>query len=269
MEEIKGSVQISEYQCGGKQGRSTKDNWIIMTAIIDINKELKKKTYAIFADAEKCFDKLWLEDSLVQMNRSGIREREVTMIRAMNSEARIVVETPSGYTGEINVKNIVKQGTIYGPQLCCVSTSQVNEIKETPVTIISPAVVCRAMIYVDDISGAGSKSMIENIGRNLRQMEETKKFTFNLEKSKYLVINTRIGKGEEPEIELLNRKMQKAQEYAYLGNYIDEKGNIERQLDEVERKMYRMVKGIKQLGTEDKLGRLSTEARILMHEYHL
>ena len=39
------------------------------------------------------------------------------------------------------------------------------------------------MVYVDDISGAGSKDMIEKIGRNLRKMEETKKFTFNLDKS--------------------------------------------------------------------------------------
>ena len=266
MEKVKDSVRISEYQCGGKKGRSTKENWIIMMAIIDRNKELKKNTYAIFADAEKCFDKLWLEDSLVQMNRSGLREREVTMIQAMNREAKIVVETPSGDTDEINVKNIVKQGTIYGPQLCCVSTSQVNEIKETPVTVISPSVTCRAMVYVDDISGAGNKNTIENIGRNLRQMEETKKFTFNLDKSKYLVINTGTGKEEVPEIELLNGKMEKGKEYEFLGNYIDEKGTVERQLDEVERKMYGIVKGIKQIGAEDKLGKLSTEARILMYE---
>ena len=30
--------------------------------------------------------------------------------------------------------------------------------------------------------------------------------------------------------------------------------------------MYGMVKGIKQIGAEDKLGKLSTEARILMYE---
>ena len=72
-----------------------------------------------------------------------------------------------------------------------------------PVTVISPKVTCRAMVYVDDIIGAGSKRMIENIGRNLRQMEETKKFTFNLDKSKYLVINT--GKGKEDKITNRNR----------------------------------------------------------------
>ena len=40
-----------------------------------------------------------------------------------------------------------------------------------------------------------------------------------------------------PEIELVNGKMEKKKEYEFLGNYIDEKGNMERQLVEVERKM--------------------------------
>ena len=151
----------------------------------------------------------------MQMNRTGIREREVTMIQAMNRKAKIVVETPSGDTDEINVKNIVKQGTIYGPQLCCVSTSQVNEIKKMLVTVISPKVTCRAMVYVDDVSGAGSKRMIECIGRNLRQMEETKKFTFNLDKNKYLVINTGTGKEEVPEKKLLNEKMKREKNMSF------------------------------------------------------
>ena len=56
--------------------------------------------------------------------------------------------------------------------------------------------------------------------------------------------------------------MEKTKEYEFLGNYIDEKGNMERQLVEVERKMYGMVKGIKQLGAEEKLGRISTEAAL-------
>ena len=147
MERIGNRIHISEYQFGGKKRKSTKDNWIIMMAIIDRNKCFEKKTYAFFADAEKYFDKLWLEDSLVQMNKNGVREREVTMLRAMNREARIEVETPSGDTDKINVKNIVKQETIYSPQLCCVSTCQVNDIKETPVTMISPTVECKAMVY--------------------------------------------------------------------------------------------------------------------------
>ena len=34
-----------------------------------------KYTYVVMADAEKCFDKLWLEDCLVDMAEAGMRER--------------------------------------------------------------------------------------------------------------------------------------------------------------------------------------------------
>ena len=43
---------IEEEQYGGKKGRSTKDSWLIMMAIIDENKKLGKDTYMIFADAD-------------------------------------------------------------------------------------------------------------------------------------------------------------------------------------------------------------------------
>ena len=63
---------IEKEQYGGKKGRSTKDNWLIM-AIIDENKKLGKDTYMIFADAEKCFDKLWLEDCLNKNEQSWFK----------------------------------------------------------------------------------------------------------------------------------------------------------------------------------------------------
>ena len=57
-----GDVEFNEYQCGGRKGRGTIDNQIMMLAIRDNNMRLNKKTYVYFADAYKCFDRLWLKD---------------------------------------------------------------------------------------------------------------------------------------------------------------------------------------------------------------
>ena len=70
-------VWMSEYQCGGQKQRGTVDNIIMMRVVIDNNVRLNKKTYCYFADAYKCFDKLWLKDCLVEMWRAGMREKEV------------------------------------------------------------------------------------------------------------------------------------------------------------------------------------------------
>ena len=49
---------MSEMQMAGRMGYSTMDNMIIVSPIINDDKERKKPTYLLFGDAEKCFDKL-------------------------------------------------------------------------------------------------------------------------------------------------------------------------------------------------------------------
>ena len=57
--------KINEHQCGGQKGCGTIDNMIMMISVIDNNRRLNRKKYYYFADAYKCFDKLWLKDCLV------------------------------------------------------------------------------------------------------------------------------------------------------------------------------------------------------------
>lgn len=53
-----------------------------------------------------------------------MKEREVAIIHEMNKKAKIIVETPHGLTKEVEAQNIVKQGTVLGPQMCCANTDQ-------------------------------------------------------------------------------------------------------------------------------------------------
>ena len=62
---------ISWFQCGGQQNRSTIDHVMTLMAIIYKQKFLNKKTYLVFLDTEKCFDKLQLKDCVVEMWEAG------------------------------------------------------------------------------------------------------------------------------------------------------------------------------------------------------
>ena len=209
MEEQMNRVKTSMFQNGGRKNRSTKDNWLALMAIMDKNKRLGKNTYMIFADAEKCFDKLWLEDCVVDLVGDGMREKEAAMVYRMNKMARLRVGTPYGETEEIVADRIVKQGTVYGPQLCCSSTEKVNEIGEAKAhTLISPKLAIEALVYVDDIAGAGSKENIKIIGENLQKMEQRKGFTFSVEKSNYMVVQTGNSKKENEDIDIKIKKGQ-------------------------------------------------------------
>ena len=47
------------------------DNLIIMNTIIENQRAQKLNTYMFFADATKCFDKLWLKGCLLEMYNLG------------------------------------------------------------------------------------------------------------------------------------------------------------------------------------------------------
>ena len=51
--------KMSEMQTAGKKQRSTMDNIVIISAIIEQRRIENRNTYVCFTDAIKCFDKLW------------------------------------------------------------------------------------------------------------------------------------------------------------------------------------------------------------------
>ena len=59
---MKEYLQMSEMQAGGRKERSAKDNLIIVNTIIENQRAPKLNKYMFFADAVKCFEKLWLND---------------------------------------------------------------------------------------------------------------------------------------------------------------------------------------------------------------
>ena len=269
LSKFEADLQINEFQSGGRKKRSTVDNWVILIAIMDNNRRMGRCTYIIMADAEKCFDKLWLQDCLVDLKEAGVREREVDMIYRMNERAEIVIDTPSGMTESIKVKEIVKQGTVYGPLLCCVNSVKVNEMSENTQVHLTPQVEVGAMAYVDDIMGAGSKDLIENVGKNLAEMERTKRYTFNNEngKSHYMVIKTCKKKNvEEPEISVQKGKITKTAEYKYVGNWLNENGTVETQLKAINKKAKGMVAESKRIANEARTGKMSTSVLLLLYE---
>ena len=123
----------------------------MMRSVIDNIRRLNRKTYCYFADAYKCFDKLWLKDCSVKLWRAGMREREGYMLYEMYEELNIVIETPVGITDCITVHNIVKQGTVFDPKLCSVATEKINGIGEEISTHITSELTIGAPVYVDDI----------------------------------------------------------------------------------------------------------------------
>ena len=110
-------------------------------------------------------------------------------IYKLNETAQVKINTPYGDTENIEIKEMVKQGTTYGPIMCCASTAKVNEIDEK--------VICKygntetgMPIFMDDIAAIGDADTIRKRIRNCRKMETEKKIQHGLKKTKYMTIIT-------------------------------------------------------------------------------
>ena len=129
------------------------------------------------------FDKLWLKDCLIEMYNLGHSPRTIGSLYEINKTSNIVADTPVGKTSSKTVEEVMKQGTIFGPIMCCTSTSRVNEIQEV-VNYQYGKVEISMSVFMDDVAAVGTANIIKKGTQNCRRVEIEKKMIYGLKKSK-------------------------------------------------------------------------------------
>ena len=270
MKRIKEKLEskISRFQCGGLEGRSTVDHLLTLNAVIDYNNFIGAPTFVVFGDAYKCFDKLDIRDCIKELGKM-VGWKEALLALKMNENGRALIDCPAGEAGEVSIKENVRQGTIYGPKLCSIVTDRINQISRKTITLIRNIEI-EALIYVDDIMFPTSKKeSVEKMIGNFRSMEELKKFTFspNPTKSAILKMENRRKKQKEN----INTKVKKGEismvkEYKYLGEWFNEKGTKEENIERRKKKVKFFLKEVRRYGDEGKVGNLALEVRLKIYE---
>ena len=261
---------ISKFQTGGITGKSTVDNTMVLNATIDYNNFINSETYVFFADAYKCFDKLDLKTSLIDLYEI-LGEHEAKLFYNLNRRAKITIQTPVGDTNPIEVKEITKQGTIYGPILCDINTDKVNSIGTKNITTIGPDIECMSLIYVDDIEHGGSHlKSIERAASNCNSMEQLRKYIFNneVEKTAFMIIKPKKGSKniEELETQVKRGKIKRTREYKYVGNWYNEKYNHETSIKAKAGKVPGIITQMKYYGDSYKVGNMVYQVRMQIFE---
>ena len=123
------------------------------------------------------------------MEENGYNSNDFKMLHEMNKKAEIMVDTTAGQTERISIKEIVKQGSIFGPIICCTTTSKVNKVRET-VQYSYGKIYIGMSVYMDDIAAAGRIAEIRKGIRNCAKVEKEKKMRYGLKKTKYMMVKT-------------------------------------------------------------------------------
>ena len=256
---------VSPLQTGGTKGKTTVDHVIVMSEIVRRNRKMGKKTYVVFGDAVKCFDKLWLKDCLLEMHNAGCNLQDIQMMYKLNNETEITVDTPLGKTKKLRVEEIVKQGTVLGPDLCCIETDAINKIGESQERNLGEQII-GILVFVDDVMSAGTAEEIRSAIRNFAEMEKRKKFTYGLKKTKYMIMKTGREKEEKIEENVKEGVVEETDEYKWLGLLLSKEGNLLLHIKNKKKKMKGQVAAMKSLASFSNVGHTFVSVRLNLYE---
>ena len=74
---------------------------------------------------KKCFDKLWLKDSLIE-TEIRYSKNDIKMLHKINKTTQVVVDNAIANAQSTQITDAIKQGSIFGPTMFCATTAKVN-----------------------------------------------------------------------------------------------------------------------------------------------
>ena len=226
---------MKQMQCASRIQRSTMDNIIIMSAIIKKRRTERFDTDLFFADAVKCFDKLWLKDSPIELKTLGYKHNDLKILYERNKRSKVTINTPFGGTENIEIEEIVKQGTTYGPVMCCATTARVDDIGEKVCCKYGQTGI-RMPMFMDDISAVGGAVEIRKEIKNCRKTKTLKRVEYGLKKTKIMIVKTGNGKVEQIQERVQQVTVLETDEDKCLGMVINTKGNLKDYVQEMRQK---------------------------------
>ena len=115
---------------------------------------------------------------------------------------------------------------MFGPLFCCASTARVNVIGE-PVIQNPGSVEVKIPASIDDMnSTTKDPDNIEKAIRNCRRLEIEKKYTFELNKTNFMIIDKEERIMVRVEETLQKGKVKEVASYKYRGIQINQDGNL-------------------------------------------
>ena len=184
-------------------------------------------------DAEKCFDKLWLQSCINAIYEAGMDTDQLNLLYIENKNAQIAVKVNNKLSMRINVKDVIMQGSVWSSLKCTTSMDRLNKIalqdeslqycykgdKNIPIGVLG---------FVDDtlgVSECGKAAIKKNSVIN--SFMDCQRLTLSKEKSVVL----HIGKHNKcalpcPKLKVHNDTMEATKCTKYLGNMLSSKGGV-------------------------------------------
>ena len=229
-------IEISSEQAGGRKGACTTDHILRIKELIRRNKANKKNTYITFLDVTKAYDKAWLDAIMYVMEKQGCKGAIWNLTDKLNQDLKATIRTTLGNTRPITIRNSIRQGGVLAVTQYATLMDEINKeiiiAKHKPDSRIDEDSTC--LLWVDDVALITNNILDQKILLKITEETASKyRIQFGQEKSKTLTIGT---KQDPIELKTDNIIIKPTDQYKYLGEIISNKNNINKHIEEIEKK---------------------------------
>ena len=235
-ERVKEVTQITDAQAGGKEGSATTDHLIALKQIVQEIRNEGKTAYVIFLDVQKAYDKAWLDAILYVLNKNGVDGKNLSMVKKLNSQLTASVQTRYGPTREIEIRDSIRQGGVLSVIEYAILIDEISkEIRKRGLGLMTKTGnKVDSLLWMDDVCLIHfDQEKLQEILNVTNYVAQKYHIEFGAAKCKVV----KIGKGTKSEIRLNNQILEEVTSYKYLGELINNKGNLEDHLTATQNKI--------------------------------
>ena len=104
---------LTDANVGARKGRNVRDNIFVLGAVTNSVVNAKCKPIQVqVMDVEKCFDRMWLQETINSLYEAGLTNDKLNLLYLENKNAQIAIKVNNTLTRRFPVKDVILQGSV-------------------------------------------------------------------------------------------------------------------------------------------------------------
>ena len=227
---------LSNSNIGGRRGRNIRDHLFVIYGVI--NDVINGDSPAVdiqSIDIHKCFDELWYQETHNDMFDAKVQDDKFSIIAKMDEVAQVVVKTPCGITDEFTLKQIIMQGSVFGPIKSTITIDTLGQDCENykkGLFKYKNSLFLPPLALIDDCLGF-SKCSADSVELNaiINTKITSKKLRLSADKCNHLHISKKPTQCYN-NLKAGKMTMKKATECSYLGDILSTTGSLDSTIEQ-------------------------------------
>ena len=215
---------LHDAQNGFRNGRSTVDQIMSLTSIIETRKLKKKSTFAVFVDFKKAYDAINRSKLFTELKDLGIAGKMFNALRSLYDDVKCCVKLNGFHTDWFAVRCGLKQGCSLSPMLFNLYINDLaKRISSYGIGINLENEMISILMYANDLVLLAETEYDLNLLIDiLHQWCDEKKMKVNLDKTKVVHFRSASTQKTKSLFKFGSENIEIADSYTYLGILLTE-----------------------------------------------